>query len=351
MTVDGREYQAVLVARRALFPSRTGTLSIPAGSIEVGAGGPSRTIRSRPFSVEVKPVPPGGEVGEPVGAWRIAVARSQSAPPRVGQPMSIEVSVDGRGDLQAVGEPVLQLEGPVRVIPPTVKDVPSSRDGIVGGKRVFEFLVIPGAPGPLSLAPVRYPYFNPATGRHEVAVSEPLTLDVTLGTGAAPIATAPAPTQVPPPAAEPTRLTPASGIPGREFLVVLLVVLVTAWGLRRWFLSRRDRAPRAKSLGALRRGAARNLVLARAAEKSGHPAQAIELAELALITIGSASGLVLDAVDLDRVAQDSARPPIAAWARTMLSCRRARFMSLQPELVSDILARTGESVTSLSRQE
>lgn len=348
MTLGGREYQGYLVARRAIFPSAAGTLSIPQASIEVSGGGPVRTLRSSSVTLEVKAVPPGGSAGEPVGEWDVSASISSKGSPQVGQPIPVQVVVEGTGDLKAVPEPVLELEGSARVLPPTVEDTPSVRGTRLGGKRIYEFLVMPDAPGVLLLPAVKVPYFNPSTGRHEVAASTPLHLDVAPAPGAQPVAAA-APPVAPPEVPAPVAAAPSWKLPrlALEVAGTLAVLGLLGVGVWRWRKSAPAGAP---STRAQRRRAARTLASAHSAAKSGQQAEAIRLAESALTTIAQASGLSPESVDIDWVANDATRPSSAAWAQTMLRCRRARFMKLEPELVSDILARADQTLVDLPRQ-
>lgn len=360
MTLDGKEYQAFLVARRAVFPSKAGALTIPAATLTVSTGGAfdmpgERTLSSAPRTLDVKALPPGGEAGEPVGQWTASMQVTGRVSPTVGQPLPVQVILEGTGDLQALPEPELSVSGSARVLAPTVKDEPSAKGGVVGGRRVYEFLVTPDAEGPLVIPALRVPYFNPATGRHETASTQALTLDVAPGLVAAAAPTVTPTTPVPiasaPAAAAPSFADRWAALrPALEsvalFSVAAFAIVFSALLLRRMLGQRAGRSPSAR---AQRRAAARALAEARIAARAGREADAIRLAEQALTTAGAAVGLDADRADIDRLASDSTRPFVAAWAQALLRCRRARYLALDPDAVAEVLAKAASALDELGR--
>lgn len=362
MTLDGKEYQAFLVARRAVFPTKAGALTIPAATLTVSTGGAfdlpgQRTLSSAPRTLDVQPLPPGGEAGEPVGQWTASMQVAGRVTPTVGQPLPVQVVIEGTGDLQALPEPELSVSGSARVLAPTVKDEPTTKGGVLGGRRVYEFLVTPDAEGPLTIPALRVPYFNPATGRHEAASTQALRLDVAPGLVAAATPTS-ASTATP---ATPVPLAPAPATPSFAerwaalrpalesvalFSVAAFAIVFSALLLRRLVGQRADKSPSAR---AQRRAAARALAEARVAARAGKEADAIRLAEQALTTAGAAVGLDADRADVDRLAADSTRPFVAAWAQALLRCRRARFLALDPDAVAEVLAKAASALDELGR--
>ncbi|GMU60133.1 MAG: hypothetical protein AMXMBFR34_18960 [Myxococcaceae bacterium] len=361
MSLDGKDYQAFLIARRAVFPSKPGALTIPAVTLSVGAGGAfdlpgERTLSSAQRTLEVKALPPGGEAGEPVGQWSASMQVGARVTPTAGQPVPVQVTLEGTGDLQALPEPELSVSGPARVLAPTVKDEPGVKGTAVGGRRVYEFLVTPEAEGPLTISGLRVAYFNPATGRHETASAPALRLDVAPAPGlAARPSAAPATpevtgavTQPPPGAAAPSSAERWAALrPALEsaalFLAAALVVVLGALLLRRT-LGRRVGRSRAQ-----RRAATRALAEARAAARAGHGVAAVRLAEQALTSGGAAVGLDAGREDLDRLAADATQPFVAAWAQALLRCRRARYLVLDPDAVAEVLAKAASGLDELGR--
>jgi hypothetical protein len=132
-------------------------------------------------------------------------------------------------------------------------------------------------------------------------------------------------------------------------LAVAALLLVLAARVLRTRTASREKQPR--SWRALRSSAARTLGEARAVLKIGRPAEAIQLAELALVDLASAGGLSAETADVDRLAGDPARPYAAQWARTMLQCRRARFHRLDEDLAATILEGAEGALAALPRPE
>lgn len=362
MTIDGKEYQTFLVARRAVFPSKAGALTIPAATLTVSTGGAfdmpgERTLSSPARTLDVKALPPGGEAGEPVGQWTASMQLGARVTPTVGQPLPVQVIIEGTGDLQALPEPELAVNGSARVLAPTVKDEPSTKGNVLGGRRTYEFLVTPDAEGRLTIPALRVPYFNPATGRHETASTQALNLDVAPGlvAAASPAVTAAAPAAPAAVAAMPV-VEPqvmdrwAAMRPALEslalFSVAAFAIVFMALLVRRMLGQRAEKSPSAR---AQRRAAARALAEARTAARAGKEADAIRLAEQALESAGAAVGLDANRADVDRLATDSTRPFVAAWAQALLRCRRARYLALDADAVAEVLSKAASALDGLGR--
>lgn len=194
--VGGVPYHAYLLKRRALFPVKSGTLKIGAAEADVTTGflfaGRRVHRKGNELSLKVKPLPAAGKpAGFPagnVGVWQVNVEPG-SAQVELGQPVTVKVVVEGRGNLRGVTIPPLQVPPGLRVFDPTVTDKQLSARGRLGGRRTLEYLVMPQQTGTFTLPSVELPFFDPENARYDVARTEPVTVTVT---GSAPsVATAP----------------------------------------------------------------------------------------------------------------------------------------------------------------
>ncbi|HLL82707.1 MAG TPA: BatD family protein, partial [Longimicrobium sp.] len=196
--IDGVPYRAYLLARRALFPMKAGTLEIGPAQVSVTAGGLFSTARvtpkSAPLSLEVKPLPPGGpESGqEAVGEWKLSVDASPLEA-KLGEPITVRLTAEGIGDLKGLALPRPRLPSGLKVYEPTTTDKKVIEDGKVGGRRVQELVVIAERTGDFTLPSLELPYFDPETGQHEVSRTQPLSFTVVAAPGATPVAQADVP--------------------------------------------------------------------------------------------------------------------------------------------------------------
>jgi hypothetical protein len=185
--VDGVPYVAYLLRRRALFPMRPGELMIDAAEADVVTGyvfaGRRLHRASQALNIKVKPLPqkgPAGVSASQVGTWKLSTEVS-STQVQLGQPVTVRVVLEGRGNLRNVSAP--KLEGPpqLKVYDPTVSEKLQLADGKFGGRKVYEYLVMPQQSGAFTLPGLSMPYFDPETGKYLMASTEAIALAVTPG--------------------------------------------------------------------------------------------------------------------------------------------------------------------------
>ncbi len=183
--LNGIPYRAYLLKRRALFPVKPGKISIGAAEAEITTGflfaGRRLHRTGNELSLKVKPLPPGappGFVTANVGRWRLSSEVSQSQV-QLAQPVTVKVSLEGRGNLKNAVTPSLTGPSSVRIYDPTVNEKPGSSKGKVGGRRVQEYLVMPQQTGSFTLPSLAMTYFNPDTGHYETTRTDALELMVT----------------------------------------------------------------------------------------------------------------------------------------------------------------------------
>ncbi len=182
--IGGVPYRAYLLKRRALFPVKPGKLPIAAAEADITTGflfaGRRVHRKGNALEVSVKPLPPGAPAGfSPgnVGQWRLSV---EATPTEValGNPVTVKVILEGRGNLKNVSLPALSGPPGLRIYEPTTTDKLASARGRLGGRRVQEYLVMPQKTGTFTLPGLTLVYFDPEGGRYETSKADPITLTV-----------------------------------------------------------------------------------------------------------------------------------------------------------------------------
>jgi hypothetical protein len=201
-TLDGERFQRFPVARKLLFPTRAGTLTIPAAGFKIGVAGqgffdagPGEVARSsEPVTVTVEPIPETPGFSGAVGRFRAGATLDKNKV-AIGEAATLRFKVEGTGNLKWVDKPPeLKVPG-AKVYPPTVKsDLKAGPEGIAGSK-TWEFVIVPETAGALDVPPLGFSYFDPAAGKLARAETRPLPLAVegAMGVAAAPAASAAAP--------------------------------------------------------------------------------------------------------------------------------------------------------------
>lgn len=176
-TVAGRDYRVRPGLLRALFPQRAGTLEI--GAAELSLGG-RQHISSPAKQIEVKPLPAEGQPPNfppnNVGNYTISatVDRGTLA---ANEPVTLQITIEGEGNVKFLDpDPWPQLEGLRRYDPKVETQLHRGRT--IGGRRRYEFLLIPEHGGTLTIPPHSVSFFDPVKERYEVVKTKPIELSV-----------------------------------------------------------------------------------------------------------------------------------------------------------------------------
>lgn len=195
---NGVQYASSVIRRVALFPTSSGRKAIDPMTIEAQVRVQRRSrgffddpffgrSRSRPVviasdtvEIDVSPLP----AGEPpsftglVGRFDVATSFDRTDL-STNDALTFRLEVSGTGNIRTVTPPELGFPADFEVYPPDVTEqVEPSGDG-VRGRKVFEYVVVPRAPGNVAVPPVELAYFNSDTDAYAVATSDPITLRIT----------------------------------------------------------------------------------------------------------------------------------------------------------------------------
>ena len=193
----GVSYSVAPLRRVALFPTGAGTHAV--GTLAVScdipqqrrggalddffAGDPffgrSRSVlrQSEELQIEVLPLPEQGRPAEFTGAVGRFQLNVEAQPTRVvvGDPVTLRVLVEGEGNMAAV-QPLQVDAAGVKLYDPKVEEEERITNGVYGGRRLFEYILIPEQGGTLNIPPLRFAYFDPYQARYEVLESAPITI-------------------------------------------------------------------------------------------------------------------------------------------------------------------------------
>ena len=190
---DGKANVA-LVFDVIVVPREPGRLEVPAATVSfegiasfrTGRDVLGRTVRdirrlvisSEPLALSVEPLPSAGRpdgFSGLVGTFEIA-ATAELAAAKVGDPITLEVTVSGSGDLSALAEldlAHLDAAGDFRVAAQRVEHA-----GRYPSRATFRATVRALHESVSAIPPVRLSYFDPQRGAYAEAASAPIALDV-----------------------------------------------------------------------------------------------------------------------------------------------------------------------------
>ncbi len=183
----GQPYYRLTLGRQILFPLSPGKKQIKPSQLNIeyrgrGFGLQTKIARrtSNAVEVNVKPLPDAGRpesFSGAVGDYSLTWSISDTAG-RVNEPLTLSVELAGSGDITRAPDLVPPLPAQFELINSRSEQRARLREGVWGGRKQWEFIVIPNRAGDVTLGPLQYPFFDPKTGSYKIAGAEPLALAI-----------------------------------------------------------------------------------------------------------------------------------------------------------------------------
>ena len=192
-------YQVGTLKKTILFPQQNGRLTIEPFSMallireRVKARSffddffdNYRTVRARvtsdAVSVNVKDLPtePANFMGG-VGNFNVS-SEISSTNVTTNDAVTLTMKISGNGNIRLVRSPELELPSDFEVYDPRATDNVQANDNGVSGNKTIEYLFQPRFEGDYEIPPIRFAYFNPATGKYETKSTQAYKLHVEKGT-------------------------------------------------------------------------------------------------------------------------------------------------------------------------
>ncbi len=176
---------------RAMFPLLPGTYTVAAATLKYTLPdgddyfSPPRTFAttSQAVTFTAKALPAAGRpvaFAGAVGEFRDTLITDGSAP-RVGDPFTVTMRLSGAGNLRLLARPALQVDW-ASLVPGDERVVWDSSGAVVRGSKEFDWVVTPRIAGDMVLPAVRYDFFNPTSGRYELAMTPSIPMTVAAAT-------------------------------------------------------------------------------------------------------------------------------------------------------------------------
>ena len=193
VTVRGRPYKMAVLRKTALFPTRTGQLTVEPIYIDCqiqlpprrqsrrsrdpfqwffdepfGRRTETRSVSTEPLTLTVLDLPvkgcPANFKGD-VGDFQLNVTYDKRELSQH-DALTVKVTISGNGYLKSIDPPMLELPSGFEQFDPTIDDNITLTGSDMKGRKTFTYLVIPRRSGTFNLEPVQFSYFNPSTGRY-----------------------------------------------------------------------------------------------------------------------------------------------------------------------------------------
>lgn len=167
----------LFVVAQTVYPLDPGTISIPPARLAWvepprGRREERRTsVSSATIIVQVRPLPATGQPPQFPGTvgHDLSIEYRVTGSGRAGAVVPVEIAVLGTGGLPLWPAPTMTWPQGARAYDQGSDASFGPRGARLGGTRVFRYSVVPDSAGGLSLPPLEYPYFDPATSAYRVA--------------------------------------------------------------------------------------------------------------------------------------------------------------------------------------
>jgi hypothetical protein len=187
-TIDGKVYEVYEIRKAALFPTKSGSITIPSLKFEMtllqntfSMFTDTRNItRSTPeITVHVSDLPPGAD-GLPVGRFTFDV-RPNKKEVDINDILTLKLKITGTGNIKTVNIPEFQSNNYFKLYPAKISRDVSFQENGVSGVIEAEVPVTFKKTGLISFPSLEFKYFDPnASGRNVVTLkSQPFAIKVT----------------------------------------------------------------------------------------------------------------------------------------------------------------------------
>jgi hypothetical protein len=185
-TVEGQAYIVYPLVRRVLVPQITGRTDIDPFVLQIpvrlrGGGDPfdffsfgrTQTVvrKTQALALQVRPLPTDGRPAEfsgAVGSFKLGVKLDRDEA-QVNDAVALSATVEGEGFLRAVEPPRFAAPADLKVFDPKVSASARGAAGKLVSRKTWEWVLVPLSAGDKRVGEVRFGYFDPSSGRYEVA--------------------------------------------------------------------------------------------------------------------------------------------------------------------------------------
>lgn len=204
----GERYRVAAIKRVALFPTKTGTLSVTPFELNIPVivkkrrtgndvfddffndsfFGRTETVeylaKSNTLKVEVEPLPSSGVPASFNGAVGNYNFKAEIDKNRVStnESITLRLTVSGSGNIKLLKVPEPQLPSGFEKYDPKIYDN-VNKGLVISGQKIAEYLIVPRTPGDKEIPPIQFSYFNPSTKKYVTASAQAFKISVTKGTG------------------------------------------------------------------------------------------------------------------------------------------------------------------------
>lgn len=207
-TIDGKKYTVFEVRRTAVFPQKSGKITVT--PFEIGfmarviyTAAPSNDpfdmffggrqyaqdyeldLKSNSVVLQCKELPKAGKPDDfsgLVGSFTMSSNLSRNEL-KTNDAANLTITISGTGNLQHIEAPLIDFPSDFDVTDPKISDNINTAGNSVSGSRNFEYILIPREPGDFSIPSASFSYFDTKTHSYKTLKTEVYKVKVEKGKG------------------------------------------------------------------------------------------------------------------------------------------------------------------------
>lgn len=189
--INGKRYEVYELRKTAVYPQKTGTITITPleleGVVTIPSGFFGRqekmTLKSNSITLNVKALPTAGKPANfsgLVGTFTMKSSLTKNELPS-NDATNLLITISGKGNLQLIENPNITFPNDFDVTEPTINDKIQTGGSSVSGSRTFEYVIIPRVAGKFTIPAYEFTYFDLATHTYKTLTTESYDLTISKG--------------------------------------------------------------------------------------------------------------------------------------------------------------------------
>lgn len=202
--IDGKQFNVATLKKYALFPQRTGTLTIDPMEIDCivqvqtkrrsndifdqffndpffgNTTNVNHKVRNQPVNINVLPLPRDDQPADFSGAVGSFTVESwlDKQQVKANEPVVLKIKITGRGNVRLIEAPKIMTSPDIERYDPKIYDNITTKGDLVTGSRTFEYLMIPRYPGEQKIPSFSFSYFDLSRGKYNTYKSPDFIIQV-----------------------------------------------------------------------------------------------------------------------------------------------------------------------------
>jgi len=207
-TVNGKKYTVHEIRKTAVFPQKTGEITVTPMEIDFtvnvisqqSSGDPffdkffggrqssqsyNLDIKSNTVQLSVKPLPQSNKpenFDDLVGQFTLTSSLSRTQL-KANDATNLSITISGTGNLQHIDPLNIEFPTDFDVTEPRVTDHINTKGNTVSGSRIFEYVIIPRNEGTFTIPKAVFSFFDPQTNSYKTLSTTEYTLQIEKGSG------------------------------------------------------------------------------------------------------------------------------------------------------------------------